>query len=121
MEPEAVAGEGAVDEQQCGAAVAKRAKPVQRQLHAVGRGEAARAHPYRPAARYEASSNSTGWRTRARILAAASPAPSCIRQPGLPVATTWGAASRSDSTLGARTARDIPGCTSVNNPALPQH
>src|SRR5205085_2254748 len=53
--------------------------------------------------------------------AAASPAPSCIRHPGLPVATTCGLASASVSSLGASTARDIAGSTSVNNPALPQH
>src|SRR3989449_7229168 len=53
--------------------------------------------------------------------AAARPAPSCITQPGFPVATTCGRAALSEASLGASTARDIAGSTSANNPALPQH
>src|SRR5438445_677781 len=53
--------------------------------------------------------------------AAASPAPSCMSHPGFPVATTCGRASAREASLGASTARDIAGSSSVNSPALPQH
>src|SRR5438093_831639 len=44
-----------------------------------------------------------------------------MRHPGLPVATTCGRAAAREASLGASTARDIAGSTSVNRPALPQH
>src|SRR6266540_3624231 len=80
VQPEAMVGKGAMDEENSRAAIAIGAMP-----------------------------------------AAASPAPICMRHPGLPVATTWGAASRKRSSLVFRTARDISGSSSVKSPALPQH
>src|SRR2546427_126466 len=44
-----------------------------------------------------------------------------MRHPGFPVATTCGRASAREASLGASTARDIAGSSSVNSPALPQH
>src|SRR6266436_1271357 len=125
VQPEAVVREGTVHEEDGGAAIAMGTQPMQSELDAVGRGESpgggTAGHSYRPAARYASSSSSTGWRARAAMPAAASPAPICMRHPGLPVATTCGAASRRRSSFVLRTARDISGSSKVNSPALPQH
>jgi hypothetical protein len=53
------------------------------------------------------SSSSTGWTTWARRPRCATPARSCIRQPGLPVAIQSGSTSSSASIFRASTARDI--------------
>jgi len=64
VQPEAVVGKGAMDEEHSRAAIAIGTQAVEGELDAVGRREApgrgASRHSYRPAARYASSSSSTG-------------------------------------------------------------
>src|SRR2546423_7379683 len=82
VQPEPMIRKRAMDQEHRGAAIAIGTQPVQRELDPVGRRQPARGsafrHSYRPAARYASSSSSTGWRARAAMPAAASPAPICM-------------------------------------------
>src|SRR5260370_11774954 len=99
VQPEAVVGKGAMDEENSRAAIPIGANSVQGKLDAIGRGEtpSGSRHSYRPAARYASSSSSTGCRARAAIPSAECPAPICIRHSGHTDPTTCGAPWRESS------------------------
>src|SRR5579859_1232472 len=121
-QPDGVTGERTVQEEQDrGDGGRDRLEMMEAHRDTVGGLDQLRDHPYRPENAYASSSTSTGWRTGVGTRRAASPAPICMMQPGLPVTTRSGEASRSPSTFTAKTSFDSPGSVTVYMPALPQH